>query len=191
MLQSLEILPFEVMEDAEVYGLAVSALAETRPLNKGSKHLLAEFIEEMADSTLSFEVPHPGDKKISNGLLANVMNSLSKSISEEMLGGKFLDSELEEAYESFKYNITEPNFFILYGRHFGALDTFFFAKSHGPQAFETDKIFYIKICTDYANKAKRTKKLSRNHKSITDSHFQENLRRKYGDQQPRNCPISY
>ncbi|CAL1301078.1 unnamed protein product [Larinioides sclopetarius] len=114
MLQSLEVLPFEVMEDSEVYGLAVSALAETKPLNKDSKHLLTQFIEEMADSNLNFEAAHPEDKKISNGVLANVMNSLSKSISEEMIGGKFLDSELEEAYEVFKYNITEPNFFILY-----------------------------------------------------------------------------
>ncbi|GIX94092.1 uncharacterized protein CDAR_394601 [Caerostris darwini] len=78
MLQSLEILPFEVIEDSEVYGQAVSALAETRPLNKGSKHLLTEFIEEMADSILETEVPHPEDKTISNRLLANVMNSLSK-----------------------------------------------------------------------------------------------------------------
>ncbi|XP_055951689.1 uncharacterized protein LOC129987779 [Argiope bruennichi] len=68
----------------------------------------------MADSILNFEVAHPEDKKISNGLLANVMNSFSKSISDEMIGGNFLDSELEEAYEFFKYNITEPNFFILY-----------------------------------------------------------------------------
>ncbi|GFS88435.1 uncharacterized protein NPIL_89921 [Nephila pilipes] len=114
MLQSLEILPFEVIDDSEVYGQAVSALAETRPLNKGSKKLLTEFIEEMAESTFSAETAHPEDKTISNRLLANVMNSLSKSLSEEMIGGNFLDSELEEAYEFYMYNITEPNFFILY-----------------------------------------------------------------------------
>ena len=37
MFQDLKILPFEVLEDAEVYGQAVSALAETKPLNRGSK----------------------------------------------------------------------------------------------------------------------------------------------------------
>ncbi|GFS42898.1 uncharacterized protein TNIN_93671, partial [Trichonephila inaurata madagascariensis] len=114
MLQSLEILPFEVIDDSEVYGQAVSALAQTRPLNKGSKKLLTEFIEEMAESTLTTETAHPEDKTISNRLLANVMNSLSKSLSEEIIGGNFLDSELEEAYEFYMYNITEPNFFILY-----------------------------------------------------------------------------
>ncbi|GFR03885.1 uncharacterized protein TNCT_440421, partial [Trichonephila clavata] len=36
------------------------------------------------------------------------------SLSEEIIGGNFLDSELEEAYEFYMYNITEPNFFILY-----------------------------------------------------------------------------
>lgn len=37
MFQVLEILPFEVLQDAEVYGQAVSALAEIKPLNKESK----------------------------------------------------------------------------------------------------------------------------------------------------------
>ncbi|GFR06308.1 polycystic kidney disease protein 1-like 2, partial [Trichonephila clavata] len=114
ILQSLEILPFEVIDDSEVYGQAVSALAQTRPLNKGSKKLLTEFIEEMAESTFTTETAHPEDKTISNRLLVNVMNSLSKSLSEEIIGGNFLDSELEEAYEFYMYNITEPNFFILY-----------------------------------------------------------------------------
>ncbi|GFX63846.1 uncharacterized protein TNCV_5033151 [Trichonephila clavipes] len=131
MLQSLEILPFEVIDDSEVYGQAVSALAQTRPLNKGSKKLLTEFIEEMAESTLTTETAHPEDKTISNRLLANVMNSLSKSLSEEIIGGNFLDSELEEAYEFYMYNITEPNFFILYG--WDALS--------GTQAFECHRHF--------------------------------------------------
>ncbi|KAG8197517.1 hypothetical protein JTE90_007255, partial [Oedothorax gibbosus] len=114
MLQSMEVLPFEVITDSEVYGVAVSALAESRPLNKGSKHILIELIEEMAESSLAIEVPHPEERTMANMLLANSMNSLSKSISEEMIGGNFLDSELEEVYDMLSYNITQPNFFSLY-----------------------------------------------------------------------------
>lgn len=42
------------------------------------QHILKDLIQEMADSSLEIEVPHPEDRVISNMLLANSMNSLSK-----------------------------------------------------------------------------------------------------------------
>nr|XP_042904172.1 uncharacterized protein LOC107445474 [Parasteatoda tepidariorum] len=114
MFQSLEILPFEVLYDAEVYGQAVSALAETRPLNKESKAILNGMIKDIYEASQETEVAHPADKEIANMLLANSMNCLSRTLSEEVIGGNFLPSELEEAYEYLSFNITQPNFFILY-----------------------------------------------------------------------------
>ena len=43
--------------------------------------------------------------------------SYFQTLSEEVLGGNYLQSELEEVYESLSYNLTQPNFFLMYGKY--------------------------------------------------------------------------
>ncbi|XP_054724298.1 location of vulva defective 1-like [Uloborus diversus] len=114
MFKAMEFLPFEVLADSEVYGQAVSALSETRPLNKGSKKELSKFLEKMFESSEKTPVAHTTEKQVSDMLLTNSMNCFSKTLAEEVLGGNYLDSELEDAFDFLNYNLTEPNVFILY-----------------------------------------------------------------------------
>ncbi|XP_054717405.1 uncharacterized protein LOC129226802 [Uloborus diversus] len=107
-------LPMEALPDAEIFGGALSAVAENGPSDLTGKLKIMQGMDNMFNVINVTEVPHPENKKIVFSQFGNLADSIAGSLAESNIGGHFLPAELKKAEEELDYNATEPNYFIFY-----------------------------------------------------------------------------
>ncbi|CAL1292788.1 unnamed protein product [Larinioides sclopetarius] len=107
-------LPMEALPDAEIFGGALSAVADNGPTDLNGKLKIMRGMENMFQIINITDVPHPEDKKIVFSQFGNLADTIAGSLAESNIAGNFLPGEIKRAKEVLDYNATEPNYFIFY-----------------------------------------------------------------------------
>ncbi|XP_071043251.1 location of vulva defective 1-like [Parasteatoda tepidariorum] len=106
--------PMEALPDVEIFGGALSSVAENGPTDLHGKMKIMKGMENMYEIINQTEVPHPEAKKIAIGQLGSLADTVAGSLADSNIGGNFLPFELNQAEEDLNHNATEPNYFIYY-----------------------------------------------------------------------------